>query len=308
MRPVLVALLVLAVSACDSAAPPPAGPPLTDIDFVHQFQLYRSPNGEEATDADARCWFGPYEGREGGALEYGRLRFGADGRFEFYAETRALYVPEDITVRDTFRVLGAYDRRGPLLTLRLDTGDHVWYGTAGPSPESPTTVVLGDYSDDGIAFGGGRSRGSNGCGLTVLSPQGEPPDRSLETQPGARSESFRFEGLVRDGRYSALPLVFGRKANNRIEGGTLTLKPDGTYHVLIRDVEGDDYYASNTWRNDKEAEGTYVDYGGVLAFDVGTSGLGFGLFDGDTLRIAVEQGPVWPLRISGDADRVLVRN
>lgn len=303
MRPALLALLtLLAVSACDSVTSPSEGPRLTGLDLVHQFQL----TDEGRPDTDWRCWFGPYEGREGGGLEYGRLRFGTDGRFEFYAETKATYQPGGTVVLDTFLVSGDYDRRGPLLELRLDTGDHVWYGTVGPSPESPPTVVLGDYSDEGIAFGGGRSGGYN-CGLAVLAPEGVTPDWSVETEPGARSEAFSLEGLVREGRFSPFPLVFGRKGNNRIEGGTLTLNSDGTYHVVIRDIEGDDYYESNTWRNDKETRGTYVEYGGMLAFDVGTLSLGFGVFDGDTLRVAVEEGPLWPLRISGDADRILVR-
>ncbi|MGB3542188.1 hypothetical protein [Rubrivirga sp.] len=303
-----VAVLILAVAACDSSVPAPTGPSLTELELVYHSQLSITTEGYEYVDPDENCLFGPYDGQGGGYLEAGRLRFGDGGRFEFYAET-ALQQSETVE-RDTLTVTGNYERHGPLLELRLDAGDHVWYGTVGPHPESPTTVVLGDYSDQGSAFGAAQPSGLNGrdCGLAMFTPEGVEPDRSIVSEPGARAESFDFVGVIASWGYQEVPLRFGRQANNMIEGGTLTLRPDGTYHILILDVEGDNYHPTNTWRSDKESEGTYVDHGGLLAFDVGTAAMGFGWSDGDTLRVGVEQGPTWPIRVWDTTDRILVRN
>lgn len=345
-RLLAVAVLALVVAACDSSvlAETPAGPTrgetqggearnetpprsggapvgasLTELDLVYQSQLYYDPSSGSDRTSDYKCWFGPVDGHEGGGFEYARLRFGDDDRFSFYAETKAIYNGAETTVvRDTFDLSGDYERHGPLLELRFDDGDHVWYGTAGPNPNAPTTVVLGDYSTEGIAFGGGSSYSSRECGLALLTLEGVEPDWSVASAApgsrsgpyvsGSRSESYDFRAIVTRFDVQQLPLVFGRLANNRIEGGTLTLKPDGTYHVLIRGINGDSYSVSNTAPYEKEVEGTYIEAGGLIAFDVGTSRLGFGVVDGTSLRVLVEEGPVWPLTIGGNADRLLVRN
>ncbi|WP_424519551.1 hypothetical protein [Rubrivirga sp.] len=283
---------------------------MTELELVYRSQLYNDYTEGDMT-SPLGCWFGPYDGREGGAIEDARLAFDDDGRFSLDVATqmRRLVDGEMVAFQDTFAVVGDYDRRGPLLELQLDGGDHTWYGTAGPDPRAPTTVVLGDYGTDGIAFGNGLTGTSRECGLAVLTPEGVEPDWSVSYEPGTRSESYDFEAIVaHEGAVWSLPLIFGRRANNRIEGGTLSLRPDGTYRIYIRDVVGDDYHESNTWRDDKESEGTYTEYGGLIAFDVGTSRLGFGVIDGAAMRVLVEQGPVWPMRIWGGADRLLVRN
>ncbi|WP_424519549.1 hypothetical protein [Rubrivirga sp.] len=292
---------------------------MTELELVYRSQLYYSFGSQGDEVSSYRCTFGPYDGRRGGGLDYARLRFGDDGRFSLYAETKLTYAGAETTVaRDTFDIAGDYERRGPLLELRLDGGDYVWYGTAGPDPRSPTTVVLGDYSPEGIAFGGGGSQSSRECGLALLTPEGVDPDWSIAPSmpgsrsgphvPAPRSESYDFQATVTRGVVRRLPFIFGRLANNRVEGGTLTLKPDGTYHVVIRGVNGDSYNVSNTAPYESEAEGTYVDYGGLIAFDIGTSRLGFGVVDGASLRVLVEDGPRWPIAIVGDADRLFVRN